>query len=194
MSKRLTPKQQQFAKNFLDPESETFSNGVRSAIKAGYSENYGSSAQRADRLKKGKLGEMMEENKEEFKLDIGKHVQALDEMVNSLIDKAKAKGGLTIGELEKLVKPIRFFAEYAGKVGSGNQVNIAILQQEWKNGSNRPCPTCGYSPMGMLRLDEIMKDLPTLKPVINTQSQVEYEKTLDPQATLDQAMSSEKDV
>jgi hypothetical protein len=114
-------------------------------------------------------------------------------MVNSLIDKAKAKGGLTIAELEKLVKPIRFFAEYAGKVGSGNQVNIAILQQEWKNGSTRQCPTCGYSPMGMLRLEEIMKDLPPLKPIINTQAQVEYEKTLEPQANLDRAMVTAKD-
>lgn len=36
----LNPQQQEFLKNFLDPKSETFSNYLQSALKAGYSEEY----------------------------------------------------------------------------------------------------------------------------------------------------------
>lgn len=34
------PRQEDFLKNFLDPKSETFSNYYKSALKAGYSEEY----------------------------------------------------------------------------------------------------------------------------------------------------------
>jgi hypothetical protein len=37
----LNPQQELFLKNFLDPNSETFSNYTQSAIKAGYSKEYG---------------------------------------------------------------------------------------------------------------------------------------------------------
>lgn len=36
----LTPQQGEFLKNFLDPQSETFSNYYQSSLKAGYSEEY----------------------------------------------------------------------------------------------------------------------------------------------------------
>lgn len=36
----LTPQQQQFLKNYLDPKSETWNNIKQSGIKAGYSEEY----------------------------------------------------------------------------------------------------------------------------------------------------------
>ena len=36
----LTPQQQLFLKNYLDPKSETWSNATQSAIKAGYSPDY----------------------------------------------------------------------------------------------------------------------------------------------------------
>ena len=37
---KLTPQQQQFKEYYLNPSSETFGNAKRSALKAGYSENY----------------------------------------------------------------------------------------------------------------------------------------------------------
>jgi hypothetical protein len=36
----LDPKKQAFLANYYDPESETYANGYRSALKAGYSEGY----------------------------------------------------------------------------------------------------------------------------------------------------------
>lgn len=41
--KVLNPQQEEFLKNFLDPQSETFSNYTQSALKAGYSEDYANS-------------------------------------------------------------------------------------------------------------------------------------------------------
>ena len=39
-SEELTPKQIEFLKNYNDPKSETFSNALQSALKAGYSQEY----------------------------------------------------------------------------------------------------------------------------------------------------------
>jgi len=38
--KQLEPRQIEFLKNYLDPKSETFSNALQSALKAGYKEEY----------------------------------------------------------------------------------------------------------------------------------------------------------
>lgn len=39
----LTPQQQAFLKNYLDPKSETWSNALQSALKAGYKQEYAES-------------------------------------------------------------------------------------------------------------------------------------------------------
>lgn len=39
----LTPQQQMFLANYLDPKSETWSNALQSALKAGYSQEYSES-------------------------------------------------------------------------------------------------------------------------------------------------------
>ena len=40
MASELTPQQIDFLKNYTDPKSETFSNALQSALKAGYSQEY----------------------------------------------------------------------------------------------------------------------------------------------------------
>jgi len=40
MAEELTPKQIEFLRNYNDPKSETFSNALQSALKAGYSQEY----------------------------------------------------------------------------------------------------------------------------------------------------------
>ena len=43
MTEDLTPKQKSFLENYLDIKSETFGNALRSALKAGYTEEYAES-------------------------------------------------------------------------------------------------------------------------------------------------------
>ncbi len=78
MKRENTPRQQKYIENYLNPNSDTYGNGVQSVIKAGYTGNYDSACQRANRLRKAKVSEIMEEMKEDFKLDIQYYLKDLD--------------------------------------------------------------------------------------------------------------------
>ena len=84
----LTPRQMNFLKYYLDPKSETFSNALRSALKAGYSQEYSESITSqtpqwlaenlgdAKMIKKAekRINNLLDSNEERISLDATKFV------------------------------------------------------------------------------------------------------------------------
>jgi hypothetical protein len=83
----LTPQQQAFLKHYLDPKSETWGNAYKSALKAGYSEEYSQNIT-------GQMPEWLSENISDDKL-LRKANKNLESALDGMLDDPE-KGGKPI--------------------------------------------------------------------------------------------------
>lgn len=147
--KELTPKERAFLQAYFNKDSPTYSNGTQSIKRAGY--KVGSDLMAGvlahKILKKDKIMTKIAEQAGEFKLDLSTYLSDLDKKLKS--------AGKTVTLSREWIQGLRLAAELAGKLGSGHQVNIAILQKDVQSG--KPCPVCGASCMGESRLAEILE-------------------------------------
>lgn len=123
MAEELTPKQLDFLRFYNDPKSETFSNALQSALKAGYSQEYAESILCKDlnwmAENVGRRKRMLA--KAEAKLE--QHIDSEDEKVSLDASKFIAK---TIGKEEGYSDR----TELTGKGGDSLIVNVI------RNGNN----------------------------------------------------------
>lgn len=132
--KRLTMKEQAFLKAYTDSKSDTFGNGTRSILKAGYKcKNDNVAGNRAwNTLKKAKVVKAMEKVARSFECEIQKQAEDVAEIMSSIISEIKNKQDKMplkeiVSHLEKATKTARYLAEVAGKVGSHQTaVNIVL--------------------------------------------------------------------
>lgn len=128
MKPPLTLKEQAFITAYTDINSNTYGNGTKSIYKAGYTvKNDKCAGVYAVRLlNKDRIKRYMEEKLEAWELDVNNHIRSMSETISELMDKARGGKKLTVGELDKLSRPIRLLCEYSGKIGSGHNTAIQI--------------------------------------------------------------------
>lgn len=108
-----TPKQLQFMKNWLDPQSPTFGNTYQSGIMAGYSENY------ANQMSAIGLKWLTGFNRKS-RLEL-EHLEAkLIDMINNTPNSKSPD--------DTKVKAIELYAKITGKLESKNVVNVNFVQ------------------------------------------------------------------
>lgn len=116
MDKVLTPQQELFLSYYTNPKSDTFSNATRSAVKAGYSQDYADNitALMPDWLLEN-IGDMKRLRKAEKNLDEVQNLQIINE-----------EGKVDVGIVEKRTKVDMFLAERLGKEKYGNNSKLDV--------------------------------------------------------------------
>lgn len=124
------PRQQLFIAYYLDPKSSTFSNGLQSALRAGYSEEYSSVmlasmpdwlSEKLSNIKTSSLLAKAERNLDEL-LDLPSQVQAMGAFGPIFSDKEKNKPLMVhaTGLLKVKSDVTKFVAERVGKAKYGS--------------------------------------------------------------------------
>lgn len=129
MERLLTPQQELFLANYTNPKSETFSNALQSALKAGYTQEYSESitAQMPDWLSEN-LGDMKRLRKAEKNLDEVQNLVIVDEngkVDANLIDKRTRVDIFIAERLNKQKYSTRY--EHTGKDGEALPIPIINL-------------------------------------------------------------------
>lgn len=139
------PRQAGFLTNYLDPKSETFSNALQSALKAGYTQGYGESlmAQMPTWLSE-KLGDLDMLNRAEKNisdvLDLDPKVQAMGAFGPLFETKGKKKTPIMITNpklLQIKTDTSKFVAERLGRVKYGQQKANVIVPVQVNFGDDR---------------------------------------------------------
>lgn len=124
MDKLLTPQQELFLSYYTNPKSETFSNAVQSALKAGYEESYANNIT-------GLMPDWLFENIGDMKR-LRKAEKNLDEVQN--IEIYNKEGKIDANLVDKRTKVDMFISErlnknkYSTKIETEHTGNITVTQ------------------------------------------------------------------
>lgn len=124
MEKLLTPQQELFLSYYTNPKSETFSNAVQSALKAGYKENYANNIT-------GLMPDWLFESIGDLKR-LKKAEKVLDETLE--YDPLDEKGIINTSLLSIQNKTAQFITERLNKdkYSAKSEIDINILTKEEK--------------------------------------------------------------